>query len=164
MRKEFQEQMSRFPTFDISRFQEVFSAVTAVPAVLPENSLFRRGANPEYDLNRFQSMEREDRNFQNFHEQPLQKQYSRHWIMKNDKQKMEANNEVGENRVGWYKDEVGRWTRNDPSKQYQNSVSYQILATLPKFDPRFPFDRAYKLMEGLRPPELFKFPSNRFYT
>ncbi|MCP9262676.1 hypothetical protein DINM_006035 [Dirofilaria immitis] len=76
-------------------------------------------------------------------------------IMKNGKQKMKANKEVmgnhGENAVR-------RWRKNG----FRNDASYQMFGTLLKFDPRFPFDRAYKLMESLRPPEIFKFPLNNF--
>ncbi|KAM3717537.1 Holliday junction branch migration complex subunit RuvA [Dirofilaria immitis] len=81
--------------------------------------------------------------------------YTRRSIMKNGKQKMKANKEVmgnhGENAVR-------RWRKNG----FRNDASYQMFGTLLKFDPRFPFDRAYKLMESLRPPEIFKFPLNNF--
>uniref|UniRef100_A0A2K6W981 Uncharacterized protein n=1 Tax=Onchocerca volvulus TaxID=6282 RepID=A0A2K6W981_ONCVO len=83
-------------------------------------------------------------------------QYDRHKIKRNGKQKMKADKEIIENHG---KDTVGRWSENGS----RNDASYQMFGTLPKFDPRFPFDRAYKLMKGLQPPEMFKFPLTSFH-
>ncbi|VDO27318.1 unnamed protein product [Onchocerca flexuosa] len=86
----------------------------------------------------------------------LQGQYDRHKIVTNGKQKMKADKEIMENHG---KNTVGRWSKNVS----RNDASYQMFGILPKFDPRFPFDRAYKLMKGLQPPEMFKFPLTSFH-
>uniref|UniRef100_A0A1I7VR86 Uncharacterized protein n=1 Tax=Loa loa TaxID=7209 RepID=A0A1I7VR86_LOALO len=150
--------MSRFPTFDVSRFQKVFSAVTGASIPLSEISASERevDADMEYDPNRFQSMKGKESN----HLQKYYTQYGRRRILKNEGQKVEK---IVPNREKWRKYMIGRWIRNGSSKEPRNDVSYEMFGLLPKFDPRFPFDRAFKLMEDLQPPEMFKFPSASFY-
>uniref|UniRef100_A0AAF5RVT0 Uncharacterized protein n=2 Tax=Wuchereria bancrofti TaxID=6293 RepID=A0AAF5RVT0_WUCBA len=147
------EQMSKFPTFDISRFQKLFTAATgggdsaALLSLLPEQEI-----NQRYNLNKFQSMNKK------FH-----KQYdNRHKILKNEKQKMKIG-KVVRNYEKWHNDMIGRWIKKNLPKVSRNDSSYELFGILPKFDPRFPFDRAFQLMDDLQSPDMFKFPSNNLH-
>uniref|UniRef100_A0A915PN46 Uncharacterized protein n=1 Tax=Setaria digitata TaxID=48799 RepID=A0A915PN46_9BILA len=125
-----EKQMSAFPTFDIPRFQQIFSMVTAASSPLPKNSWSR-----------------------------AERQHGK--ILKDRKRKLKDNDrEMVKNHENKLEDAVGESTEDGPLKQKQSGydASYRIFGILPKFDPRFPFDRAYKLMEGLQSPKLFKFP------
>lgn len=136
--------MSEFPTFDISRFQKIFSTVTGISAPLHEN--FFPG-NQAYDSNRFQG--------QNFHRPGLQKQYD----YRNRRLPEIRNHKINRNKER-RKGIVREWNKNGSLKDSRNNdVSYQLFGKLPKFDPRFPFDRAYKLMENLKPLQIMQFPS-----
>uniref|UniRef100_A0A0R3S080 Uncharacterized protein n=1 Tax=Elaeophora elaphi TaxID=1147741 RepID=A0A0R3S080_9BILA len=84
------------------------------------------------------------------------KQYRKRRMTKNARRKMRSDAEERKDIT------EKRWTRNGFLKQ-PHDASYQLFGTLPKFDPRFPFDRAYKLMEGLRPSEILKLPSTNFH-
>lgn len=141
---EFQEEMANFPAFDISHFQKIFSTVIGQSVPLRANSYFGSTADPTYPKNfGFQSTKGKVRKL--LHEQ--------HGMSDNSKHEMEIDKE-------WNK---GKWTRNRFLREPQNDVSYKLFGAMPKFDPRFPFDRAYKLMEDLQPPKTLKFPSIHFY-
>ncbi|CAG9534766.1 unnamed protein product [Cercopithifilaria johnstoni] len=151
-----QEEMSRYPTFDVSRFRKIFSSATDMSAPLSENYFSRRRENPTYDSDRFRSVKGKDKNIhQKFHTHSSQKQYNKHRMPENARHKIKTNKER-------LKDMIRHLTNNGSLKQLRNDASYQLFGILPKFDPRFPFDRAYKLMDDLRPPEILKFPSINF--
>ncbi|VIO97585.1 Uncharacterized protein BM_BM17709 [Brugia malayi] len=134
------DEMSKLPTFDISRFQKVFSAATG------------GYSGNGYDLNPFQSMN------DKFH-----KQSDRHKILKNEKQKLKSG-KVVRNLEKWHNDMIGHWIKKHlPKEPRNNDTSYELFGALPKFDPRFPFDRAFKLMDDLQPPDMFKFSTNNFH-
>lgn len=63
----------------------------------------------------------------------------------------------------WRKDTIEQWTKNSFLKEPEMMSIITCLAHCPKFDPRFPFDRTYKLMKGLRLPVTLKFPSTNSY-
>ncbi|KAK6108048.1 hypothetical protein QQG55_30630 [Brugia pahangi] len=105
-----------------------------------------------YDLNPFQSMN------DKFH-----KQSDRHKILKNEKQKLKSG-KVVRNYEKWHNDMIGHWIKKHLPKEPRNiDTSYELFGVLPKFDPRFPFDRAFKLMDDLQPPDMFKFSTNNFH-
>ncbi|VDN07924.1 unnamed protein product [Thelazia callipaeda] len=134
-----EQQLSRFPTFDIPRFQQIF---------LNEAISSPQLAN-KINLNKFPVMHKNHQNFaQNTHNKFKKKRNRRkdvrnteHKIIKSAKKYEKLRNT---NRKKW-------------NKKKNADASYRMFGILPDFDPRFPFDRAYRLMEDLRPSELWEF-------
>ncbi|VDK82011.1 unnamed protein product [Litomosoides sigmodontis] len=152
MFKQAQDEIATFPVFDMSHFRKIFSAVIDHQSLPPlRGSPFSSGrTNPIYHKNGFQSMSGKD-------EKSSQERYGEHRMSESSKHEMKIDKK-------WLRDRTGQWTRNGFLREPRNDGSYQLFGTLPKFDPRFPLDRAYKLMEGLRPSETLKFPSINSYA
>lgn len=159
--KLFQEQLANFPAFDIPRFQKVFSTVTAAPYLSPQQSWSSKNDGYKFrTTNRNQSDEYFARKF---HDDPTESQSN--WLENSKKtdQMRRTNNEKVRFPMKMRENWKGKLNHGEALKHRERNSSHRRSDVLPKFDPRFPFDRAYKLLEDLRPPAIFKFPTASDY-
>lgn len=146
--------MSRFQTFDMSRFQQLFPSPTDATASLPENFITGNGKNlgdasGEFEASRNTDSPHVQRRVasRNTDSQHVQRRVARNRVGKL------KNNQMSENMT------EGRTGNGKVKKPKEDNANYGIFDTLPKFDPRFALDRAYRLMDALQPPDEFKLPS-----
>ncbi|VDK37845.1 unnamed protein product, partial [Gongylonema pulchrum] len=159
--EEAEEQLARFPAFDSSRFQNIFLAVT------PASSSSQQPENAKISENgrHVTIWVQNDENFPGKLNNGYASNSLNSWVTNLKRNRMHERGDENikiprQFRVTRVENSDRQRGQNQLERESSNNRHFHVL---PKFDPRFPFDRAYKLMEEFQVPVGFKFPTASDY-